>query len=350
MPVFLVFLGITGIKILVVFTVVMLIVAYSTWIERRVLGLVQLRYGPNRVGWFGLLQPIADGLKSFFKEETLPDNADKPVFLLAPIIRIAAALSLVVIIPFGPYITIAGQKITLYLTDLDIGILFVLGISTIGSYGGMLGGWSSGNKYGVIGGLRASAQMISYELSLALAIICVIMISGTLSLVGIVESQAGGFLNMTNWNILASPFAFLAFFLFVICGLAELNRTPFDMPEAEAELACGYNVEYSSMKFSLFFMAEYCHMFVFAALVTTLFLGGWYGPVMLGTEGSGLYALSCLFWFFLKAFALIFFCVWERSTFPRCRYDQVMQLGWKVLLPGGLLLIFGNGLWMIIFK
>ncbi len=354
MPVFLVFLGITGVKILVVFTVVMLIVAYSTWIERRGLGCVQLRRGPNRVGWFGLLQPIADGVKSFFKEETLPDNADKPVFLMAPIISIAAALSLVVVIPFGPSIkpfTLLGFKIpeiTLWLTDLDIGILFVLGISTIGSYGAMLGGWSSGNKYGVIGGLRASAQMISYELALALAVICVVMTSGSLSLVSIVQSQGGGILGVTNWNVLASPFNFLAFFVFIICGLAELNRTPFDMPEAEAELACGYNVEYSSMKFSLFFMAEYCHMFVFGAMVATLFLGGWYGPVMLGEPGSVIYALCGTCWFFAKAMSVVVFCVWERSTFPRFRYDQVMQLGWKVLLPGGLFLIMGNGLWMLL--
>jgi len=329
MPVFLVFLGVLGIKILVVFTVVMLIVAYSTWIERRVLGLVQLRYGPNRVGWFGLLQPIADGVKSFFKEELVPDNADKPLFLMAPIISIAAALSLVVIIPFGESITIMGREITLYLADLDIGVLYVLGISTIGSYGGILGGWSSGNKYGVIGALRGSAQMISYELSMALALISIVMLSETLSLVGIVESQSG------LWNIIKQPFAFV---IFIICGLAELNRTPFDMPEAEAELACGYNVEYSSMKFSLFFMAEYCHMFVFGALVTTFFLGGWHGPVLPGVG-----------WFFIKTFAVIFFCVWERSTFPRCRYDQVMQLGWKVLLPAGLLNILGTGLWLIVF-
>lgn len=318
------------IKTLVVFTVSLLIVAYSTWIERKVLGHVQLRYGPMRVGFHGLMQPIADGIKGFFKEDVVPDNADKPIFMLAPIISIAAAVSLLVIVPFGDTVTIMGHKIPLYLTDLDIGILFVLGISTIGSYGTMLGGWSSGNKYGVIGGLRASAQMISYELPMALAVISVVMVSGTLSLVGIVENQVG------LWNIIKQP---LAFFIFIICGLAEINRTPFDMPEAEAELACGFNVEYSSMKFALFFMAEYCHMFVFAALVTTLFLGGWHGPLLPGP-----------IWFFIKTFAIIFFCVWERSTFPRFRYDQVMKLGWKVLLPAGLLNILLTGLWMVVFN
>jgi NADH-quinone oxidoreductase subunit H len=194
----------------------------------------------------------------------------------------------------------------------------------------MLGGWSSGNKYGVIGGLRASAQMISYELSMALAVISIVMMSSTLSLVGIVNAQTG------LWNIVTQP---LAFVIFIICGLAELNRTPFDMPEAEAELACGYNVEYSSMKFALFFMAEYAHMFVFSALVTTLFLGGWHGPLLPG-----------FVWFFVKTFALMFFCIWERATFPRCRYDQVMSLGWKVLLPLGLLNILLTGLCILIFN
>ncbi len=327
--VFLVFLGMVGIKILVVFSVVMIIVAWSTWLERRLLGAVQLRYGPMRVGFQGLLQPIADGIKSFMKEETLPENADKTLFILAPIISISTALTLLVVIPFGRPVTIMGTEMTMYLADLEIGILFVLGIATLGSYGAMLGGWSSGNKYGMIGGLRASAQMISYELSMALAVISIIMISGSLSLVGIVESQIEGL-----WNCLRQP---LAFVLFFICGLAELNRTPFDLPEAEAELACGYNVEYSSMKFSLFFMAEYCHLFVFGALVTTLFLGGWHGPVLPGVV-----------WFFIKTFGVIFFCIWERATFPRFRYDQLMALGWKVLLPLGLANIVITGLVMLV--
>jgi len=324
------FMTILIVKTLVAFVVALLIVAYSTWIERKVLGHVQLRHGPRRVGFHGLLQPIADGVKGFFKEELIPDNADKPIFVLAPIISIGAAVTLVVLIPFGDTVTIMGREITLYLTDLDVGILLILGISTIGSYGAILGGWSSGNKYGVIGGMRGAAQMISYELSLALAVIAVVMVSGSLSLVDIVNSQTG------LWNIVKQPFAFV---LFIICGLAELNRTPFDMPEAEAELACGFNVEYSSMKFALFFMAEYCHMFVFAALVTTLFLGGWHGPIIDGPH-----------WFFLKTFCMIFFCVWERSTFPRLRYDQVMSFGWKILLPFGLLNILLTGLWMLIFN
>jgi NADH-quinone oxidoreductase subunit H len=324
------FMTILIIKTLVAFVVALLIVAYSTWIERKVLGHVQLRHGPRRVGFHGLLQPIADGVKGFFKEELIPDNADKPLFVLAPIISIGASVTLVVLIPFGDTVTIMGRVITLYLTDLDVGLLLILGISTIGSYGGILGGWSSGNKYGVIGGMRGAAQMISYELSLALAVIAVVMVSGSLSLVDIVNSQTG------LWNIVKQPFAFV---LFIICGLAELNRTPFDMPEAEAELACGFNVEYSSMKFALFFMAEYCHMFVFAALVTTLFLGGWHGPIVDGPH-----------WFFLKTFFMIFFCVWERSTFPRLRYDQVMSFGWKILLPFGLLNILLTGLWMLIFN
>ncbi len=323
------FMTILIIKTLVAFAVSLLIVAYSTWIERKVLGHVQLRHGPRRVGFHGLLQPIADGIKGFFKEELIPDNADKPLFLLAPIISIAAAVTLIVVVPFGGEVTLFGRKITLYLTDLDVSVLLVLGISTLGAYGGILGGWSSGNKYGVIGGLRGTAMMISYELSMALAVIAVIMVSGSMSLIDIVNSQTG------MWNIVKQPFAFV---LFLICGLAEINRTPFDMPEAEAELACGFNVEYSSMKFALFFMAEYCHMFVFAALVTTLFLGGWHGPIVDGPH-----------WFFLKSFLIIFFCVWERSTFPRLRYDQIMAFGWKIMLPFGLLNILLTGLWMLVF-
>jgi len=322
------FMAVLLIKLLVVFTVSMLIVAYATWIERKVLGHVQLRYGPMRVGWHGLLQPVADGIKSFFKEEVVPENADKSLFILAPIISITAALSLLVVIPFGDTVTIMGRTITLYLTDLDIGILFVLGLATIGSYGTILGGWSSGNKYGVFGGLRATAQMISYELSMAFAVISLVMVAGTLSLVEMVHYQAD------LWNIVRQPVAFI---IFIVSGIAELNRTPFDMPEAESELACGYNIEYSSMKFSLFFMAEYAHMFVFGALVTTFFLGGWHGPFLPGVV-----------WFFIKTFLVIFFCIWERSTFPRLRYDQVMKLEWKILLPAALLNVAVTGLVMII--
>ncbi|NOY68052.1 MAG: NADH-quinone oxidoreductase subunit NuoH [Deltaproteobacteria bacterium] len=311
------------IKVIILFTVCLLIVAYTTWAERKILGHIQLRYGPMRVGWHGLLQPIADGIKNFFKEEVIPDNADKAVFLLAPVISISVAIILLAIIPFGEPFTIFGKKITLWLANPSIGILFILGFATLGSYGTILGGWSSGNKYGYMGGLRASAMILSYELSLAFAVISIIMMTGSLSLVDMVSAQHG------LWNVVKQP---VAFFVFLISGTAELNRTPFDMPEAESELCCGYNVEYSSMKFALFFLAEYTHMFVFASLVTTLFLGGWHGPFLPG-----------IVWFFIKTFAIIFVCIWVRATFPRLRYDKVMKLEWKFLLPVALANVIVTG-------
>ncbi len=317
---------ITMVKTVIVVSVCMLIVAYLTLAERKWMGFVQLRYGPRRVGPRGFLQPIADGIKSFVKEEVIPANADRTIFILAPIISIAAPMCLLVVIPFGDTVTLFGREFTLYLANPDIGILLVLGLSTLGAYGGMLGGWSSGNKYGYTGGLRSTAMIISYELSMALAVIAVVMVSGSLSLVSIVEQQAG------LWNIVMAPVAFV---IFMISGLAELNRTPFDMPEAEAELCCGYNVEYSSMKFALFFFGEYTHLFVFACLVTTLFLGGWHGPFLPGVV-----------WFFIKTFVVIFFCIWERATFPRLRYDQVMKLEWKFLLPLALANILVTGVVM----
>jgi len=335
------FISVTFIKALVILLISLLIVAYTTLLERKMLGHIQLRHGPRRVGFHGLLQPIADGIKAMFKEDVIPGNADKPVFILAPMISLSAAVMVLAVIPFGPTIHIPyiDRDVSLYLADIDIGILYVLAISTIGAYGCMLGGWSSGNKFGVIGSLRASAQMISYELPLTLAVIPVIMMSGTLSLVGIIESQAD------LWNIVKCPFTFISFILFIICGLAELNRTPFDMPEAEAELACGYNVEYSSLKFALFFLAEYMHLLIFGAITATLFLGGWHGPE-LPLIGPG---LSGLFYFFIKTFIIIFLCIWERSTFPRLRYDEVMKFCWKILLPISIFNILFTGLWLLTF-
>ncbi|MCF8108142.1 MAG: NADH-quinone oxidoreductase subunit NuoH [Desulfohalobiaceae bacterium] len=323
------FLLTLAVKTVLIVSVCMLMVAYLTLAERKILGFIQLRYGPNRVGFWGLLQPIADGIKAFLKEEVTPDNADRKVFLVAPIISIAAPMLLLVVIPFGDTVTLFGREYTLYLSNPDIGILFVLGISTLGSYGGMLGGWASGNKYGYIGGVRSTAMMVSYELSMAFAVICVILLSNSLSLVEIVHSQAG------VWNIFKAPVAFV---IFIISGLAELNRTPFDMPEAEAELCCGYNVEYSSMKFALFFFGEYTHLFVFGCLVTTLFLGGWHGPVLPG-----------VIWFFIKTFAVIFFCIWQRATFPRLRWDFVMKLEWKFLLPVAIANVLVTGFVLAIF-
>ena len=317
------------IKLIVIFSVFLLIAAYTTYMERKVLGHMQMRYGPMRVGFHGLLQPIADGIKNFFKEDVIPENADKIVFVLAPAISISAAIILLSVIPFGPPIKILGREINLYLANPSIGILFILGFSTLGSYGNILGGWSSGNKYGYMGGLRGSAMIISYEISMAFAVVSIIMISGSFSIVDMVNAQTG------VWNIFRQPVAFL---VFLISGIAELNRTPFDMPEAESELCCGYNVEYSSMKFALFFLAEYIHMIVFASLVATLFLGGWHGPAF----------VPGVVWFFLKMFAIIFLCIWVRATFPRLRYDKVMKLEWKFLLPVALLNVLATGLVMAV--
>ena len=323
------YLVIPVIKLIVIFSVFMFIAAYTTYMERKVLGHMQLRYGPMRVGFHGLLQPIADGIKNFFKEDVIPENADKTVFMLAPAISITAAVILLSVIPFGPPVTIFGRKINLYLANPSIGILFILGLSTLGSYGTILGGWSSGNKYGYMGGLRGSAMIISYEISMAFAVVSIIMVTGSFSIVDMVNAQTG------VWNVFKQPVAFL---VFLISGIAELNRTPFDMPEAESELCCGYNVEYSSMKFALFFLAEYIHMIVFACLVTALFLGGWHGPAF----------VPGVVWFFLKMFAVIFLCIWVRATFPRLRYDKIMKLEWKFLLPVALLNVLATGLVMAV--
>ncbi len=287
--------------------------AYLTLAERRLLGRFQIRLGPNRVGPFGLLQPVADGIKALTKEDMIPAAADKTVFVLGPAIAVFAALSMFAVIPFGGTVHLLGRDIKLVIGDVDIGLLFVFAFATLGEYGIVLGGWSSGNKYGVLGSLRAAAQMISYETSLGLIAIGTLILAGSLRLTDIVEAQRG------MWFIVYQPFAFL---LYLVAGLAEINRTPFDMPEAESELACGFNIEYSSMKFALYFMAEYVHMIVVAAVITTLFLGGWLGPWLPGP-----------LWFFIKVCAVIFFFIWERATFPRLRYDHIMKFGWKVLLP-----------------
>ena len=305
------------VKTIVVIVVLMGFVAYLTLAERKVLGRLQIRFGPNRVGPFGLLQPIADGIKSFTKEDIIPANADKPLFVLAPMIVLFAALCMFAVIPFGGTVHLFGRAVKLVIGDIDMGLLYVFAFATLGEYGIVLGGWSSGNKYGVLGSLRAAAQMISYEVSLGLIVMGTVILAGSLRLTDIVEAQRH------MWFVVYQPFAF---FLYLVAGLAEINRTPFDMPEAESELACGFNIEYSSMKFALFFMAEYAHMVAVAALATTLFLGGWLGPFP-SVAGLG------PFWFFIKVCVLVFFFIWERGTFPRLRYDQIMQFGWKVLFP-----------------
>jgi NADH-quinone oxidoreductase subunit H len=292
--------------------------AYMTLFERKVAGRIQVRYGPNRVGPFGLLQPLADGIKLFFKEDVRPLGADPIVYLAAPAISTLVALAAFAVIPVGPSINLFGVPIPLQLANVDIGILYVLAVGSLGVYGIALAGWSSNNKYSLLGGIRASAQMISYELSLGLSLMGVVMIAGTLNLADIVDAQA------RYWFIFLQP---LGFILYVISGIAETNRAPFDLPEAETELVAGYHTEYSGMKFALFFMAEYINMITVSAIATTMFLGGYHGPFNV---------LDGPWWFLLKVLLLLFLYVWLRATLPRLRYDRLMNFGWKVLLPLGL--------------
>jgi NADH-quinone oxidoreductase subunit H len=322
------------IKCVVVFAGLMIVVAYMTLMERKFLGRIQVRYGPNRCGPYGLLQPFSDAVKAFFKEDLVPGRADKVVFVLAPTISMIAAISIFAVIPFGDQFTVPGTDwvVKLRIADIDVGLLYILGIVSLGEFGIILGGWSSGNKYGLMGSLRAAAQMISYETALGISIVGVLILSQSLSLTEIVKAQGGGF---WNWNIWYQPVAFM---LYLICGLAEINRTPFDMPEAEAELACGFNIEYSSMKFALFFMAEYAHMVTLGAVAATLFLGGWQ-PIL-----PQLSFIPGIFWFCGKLFILLFFFIWERGTMPRLRYDQIMKFGWKVLIPLALINLVITGL------
>jgi NADH-quinone oxidoreductase subunit H len=315
------------IKIAVMLGVLLTAVAYLVLIERRVMGFIQLRVGPNRVGPFGLLQPAADGLKFMFKEDIIPLTANKLLYVLAPTMLLIPALMTFIVIPYGSTITLFGRDIALRVTRMDVGLLYLLALGSVGVYGIALAGWASNNKYSLIGGLRASAQMISYELALGLSIVGVLIQAGSLDLVEIVEAQSGwgGF----QWHVFY--FQPLGYIVFFIAALAETNRIPFDLPEAEAELVAGYHVEYSSMKFAMFFMAEYANMITSASLGTTLFWGGWLGP------GVERWPLLSLVYFIVKVMIFLFIFIWIRSTLPRFRYDQLMRFGWKVLLPLALL-------------
>ncbi|OGT99316.1 MAG: NADH-quinone oxidoreductase subunit H [Geobacteraceae bacterium GWB2_52_12] len=331
-------------KVLVAFVFVLLTVAYATYAERKIIGHMQVRLGPMRTGWHGLLQPIADGLKLFFKEEIIPSQASTFAFLVAPLIALIPAFITFAVIPFGGIIEVAGYKIPLQIAayydttagqvyDVNVGVLYILAMSSLGVYGIVLAGWASNSKYSLMGGLRASAQMISYELAAGLSIIAVFMLSGTLSLTKIVELQSGwgGF----EWYIVKQP---LAAFMFFVCALAEINRTPFDLPEAETELVSGFCTEYSSMKYAMFFMAEYANMVTVCALTVTLFLGGWNGPFT-----AAMPLLGPLY-FIAKVYFLMFVCMWIRATLPRYRYDQLMHLGWKVFIPLALVNIVVTGI------
>jgi len=293
--------------------------AYATLLERKLVAGIQVRYGPNRVGPWGLLQPLADGIKLAFKEDTTPRGADRFLFTLAPLISTVMALCAFAVIPVGPAITIAGQTIGLELADVNIALLYLLAITSLSVYGIVLAGWSSNNKYSLLGGIRSSAQMISYELSLGLALVGVMLITGSLRLTDIVEAQR------SVWFVFLQP---LGFIVYIISAIAETNRAPFDLPEAESELVAGYHTEYSGMKFAMFFMAEYINMITVSSIATTLFFGGWHGPFGL---------LDGPWWFFLKVFIFMCIYVWIRATLPRFRYDRLMNFGWKVLLPLALL-------------
>jgi NADH-quinone oxidoreductase subunit H len=314
------------IKIGIVIGVLLLVIAYLIWVERKVMAHMQVRLGPMRVGWHGLLQPIADGLKLILKEDIIPANASKLLFILSPAIAMVPALLAIAVIPFGDTISIMGVSIDMVITDVNIGILFILAVSSVGVYGILLGGWSSNNKYSLLGGLRSSAQMISYELSMGLSLIGVIMMTESLSLVDTVNAQAD------LWFVVLQPVAFV---VYAISAIAETNRCPFDLPEAETELVSGFHTEYSSMKFALFFMAEYANIITVSAVGVTFFFGGWRGPF-----------LPPVVWFLIKMALCIFFFVWLRSTFPRFRIDQLMQFAWKVLLPVAIVNVLITGLVM----
>lgn len=313
-------------KIVLVLVILLIGVAYSVLAERRVSAFIQDRYGPNRVGYEGLLQPFADIFKLAFKEDIVPAKATKSIHTIAPMISLFVALTTIAVVPFGHTINLFGREINLQIADVNIGILYILALTSLGVYGLTLSGWSSNNKYSLFGGLRSSAQMISYELSMGLSVIGVILITGSLSLQDVVIHQYGW-----KWNIILQP---LGFITFLVAAFAETNRAPFDLPEAEPELVAGYHTEYSSMKFAMFFLAEYANVIVSSAVITTLFLGGWQFPY-LQTFGLSPLITSLLqvLTFGLKVVFMILFFIWVRWSVPRFRYDQLMNLGWKVMLP-----------------
>jgi NADH-quinone oxidoreductase subunit H len=328
-----------SILVLLLFLVSLGAAAYMTYFERKLAAWIQDRVGPDRAGPFGILQPIADGVKMFLKEDFIPAKADKWLFIIGPGIAMFTALITSAVIPWGPKLHLFGRDITLQVADINIGILYVFGVISIGVYGIMIGGWASNNKYSLYGAIRASSQMISYELAMGVSAITIVLLSGSLSLNDIVAQQSG------VWNIVYQPVAFLIFF---ICALAELNRAPFDLPECESELVGGYHTEYSSMKLGLYLFAEYTSMFVSSAIMSILFFGGYNFPGMSYFSGNTL-AILGIAAFATKIFLFIFVIMWIRWTIPRFRFDQLMHLGWKSLLPLSLINLLVTGL-VIAFK
>src|SRR5215216_1148563 len=322
------------IKTLVILFILVTAVAYLTFLERKVMSWIQLRVGPNRVGPWGLLQPLADGVKMILKEDIVPSEANRWIFVLAPAISLIPALMTFIVIPYGSAVNLFGYTIELHVTRMNIGLLYVFAMTSLGVYGLVLAGWSSNNKYSLMGGLRSSAQMISYELAFGLSIVSVLLYTGSLDLVEIVEKQrfwdGVAVRGHLGWNIFRFPLM-LVFIVFYISSLAECNRTPFDLPEAESELVAGYHTEYSSMKFVMFQMAEYINLITASSIATTLFFGGWNGPFVDRVPGLS------LVYFVVKVLALILLAMWIRFTLPRFRYDQLMRFGWKFLLPAAIL-------------
>ena len=313
-------------KIVILLNAVLVSVSYMTLLERKVIAWVQSRLGPMRVGPRGVLQPIADALKLMMKEDITPARADKWVFTLAPMMVLVPALIVFAVIPFGPEVNLFGRLEPLYITDINVGLLYIVSVASLGVYGIILGGWASNSKYPLLASLRASAQLISYEVAVTMTLVSMIVTAGTLSMVGIVEAQRESGL----WFLFIQPVAFVLFF---IGGLAETNRAPFDMPEAEQELTGGFHTEYSGMRFALFFLAEYANMIVICSVATTLFMGGWLRPFP-SVEALGfLDLIPSWIWFIGKTFAFLYVFLWIRATLPRYRYDQLMRLGWKVLIP-----------------
>ena len=327
-----------SVVIVVVFAVTMIMAMYSTWAERKVAAFLQDRVGPNRAGWGGLLQPLADGMKLFSKEEFFPNTPNRFLFIVGPAIAMSTALMTSAVIPWGDKLHVFGRDVLLQATDINIGLLYFFGVVSVGVYGIMIGGWASNNKFSLMGAVRAASQMVSYEVAMGLSMIALLMMTGTLSLKEISEQQAG-----MNWNVFYQPLSFL---IFLICAFAETNRTPFDLAECESELIGGYHTEYSSMKMGFYLFAEYANMFISATIISVLFFGGYNYPGMqwmvenVGVNTANILGIVVLF---IKICFFIFFYMWVRWTIPRFRYDQLMHLGWKILIPLSILNIIVTG-------
>jgi NADH-quinone oxidoreductase subunit H len=331
-----------SIFITAIFAITMVMAMYSTWAERKVAAFLQDRIGPNRAGVWGLLQPLADGLKLFSKEEFFPNTPNRFLFIVGPAIAMSTALMTSAVMPWGDRLEIGGRTVMLQATDIDVAILYVFGVVSVGVYGIMIGGWASNNKFSLMGAVRAASQMVSYEVAMGLSIIALLMMTGTLSLREIAAQQPEW-----HWNVLYQPVSFL---IFLICAFAETNRTPFDLAECESELIGGYHTEYSSMKMGFYLFAEYANMFISSALLAVLFFGGYNYPGMAWTVenwGVNIANIIGIFVLFIKICAFIFFYMWVRWTIPRFRYDQLMNLGWKILIPLAIINIVVTGIVML---